>query len=298
MSGASVLITGASSGFGRLIATTLAEAGHRVFAGMRAIDGRNADVAREIAAFPAEHPIVPVELDVTDDASVQKAVRTVHDTAGQIDVCISNAGVMWLGNAEAYSVGQFEDILQTNLIGPFRLYKAVLPGMRARRDGLLITVTSIAGRAVAPGFGIYGAGKVALETLTETLGYEVAGLGIDAVTVEPGPFPTTNLAASQRDPEDQDIVAAYGEFGRFRERIQENSRVVGAQHMDQMDPALVANLIRDLIAMPKGARPVRQTVGIDFGLQEVNEASRRFQKGFLGALGVGDVERPRREELA
>lgn len=295
MKNATILITGASSGLGRQIAIALANEGHRVFAGMRDLNGRNADNARELAAIRAEHAIVPVELDVTDDALIAAAVDSVLASAGKVDVLINCAGVMWLGNSEAYSVSQFESILQTNLIGPFRMFKAVLPGMRERRDGLLITITSLAGRAAPPGFGIYAASKLGLEALAEVLGYEVADLGIDSVTVEPGPFPTTNLAASQRDPDDKDVVAAYGELGRFREMVQGNSRAVGAAHLEMMDPALVSDLVRDLIAMPKGTRPVRRTVGLDFGLQQLNETTREFQKKFMDAMGVGQFERPRRD---
>lgn len=289
---AAVLITGASSGLGKGIAIALAGDGHRVFAGMRDLRARNAPVAGEMAAIPAEHAITPVELDVTDDASVAGAVETVLAATGRIDVLVNCAGVMWLGNAEAYAVEQFEAILQTNLLGPFRMFKAVLPGMRERRDGLLVTITSIAGRAAAPGFGLYGASKLGLEALAEVIGYEVAALGIDSVTIEPGPFPTTNLAASQRDPASTDVVEAYGEFGKYRETIQANSRAVGARNPHLLDANLVSRLVCDVVAMPKGERPVRQTVGIDFGLQDVNEAARRFQSGFLGALGVGHLQRP------
>jgi len=116
-------------------------------------------------------------------------------------------------------------------------------------------------------------------------------LGIDSVIVEPGPFPSTNLAASQEDPISRDVVIAYGECGRFPERIRERSMAAGAANPAPMQPKLVANLIRDLIAMPKGRRPVRTTVGLDFGLQQLNETTRHFQQQFLGALGLASAER-------
>jgi NAD(P)-dependent dehydrogenase (short-subunit alcohol dehydrogenase family) len=297
MKNANVLITGASSGFGKLIAEALADEGHQVFAGMRALNGRNAAVAVELAVRPARHRIIPVEIDVTNDAAVDSGVATALKAGGRIDVLINCAGIMWLGPREAYSVEQFERLLQTNLIGPFRLFKAVLPGMRARRDGLLITITSVAGRAAAPGFGIYASSKLGLEALAEVLGYEVAGLGVDSVIVEPGPFPTTNLMASQTDPAGANVVAEYGEYGRFRERTQRQARAIGGVTPSLMDPMLVAHLVRDLIAAPKGGRPVRQTVGLDFGLTQLNDATRVFQGGFLSALGADDLERVRAEEI-
>lgn len=284
-----VLVTGASSGFGKVIAVTLAEEGYRVFAGMRELHGRNAGVARDLGEVGARHPIAPVEIDVTSDSSVSFAVGSVLDAACRIDVSINSAGVMWLGNTEAFSVAQFESLLQTNLVGSLRLFKAVLPGMRERRDGLLITISSVVARIVPPGFGIYAASKMGLEGLAEALGYEVSGLGIDSVIIEPGSFPDTNLRASQRDPADREVVAAYGEFGRFREHIQERAKAAAGTTPMRSD--VVAQLVLDVIRTPKGRRPVRTTVGGDFGVQELNETAQHHQRRFLDALGLVALER-------
>lgn len=289
MQNANIFLTGASSGLGKDMALGLADSGHRVFAGMRDPAGRNRAAASELSAHPAAQAITPVELDVCSDESVAAAVTTVLDEAGQIDVCINCAAVMWLGVTEAYTIQQFEEIIQTNLFGPFRLMKAVLPGMRARRDGLVITITSLAGRGAVPGFGIYGASKSALETLAETIRYEVAGLGVDSVILEPGPFPSTNLNSSQQDPAEADVIASYGEYGRFRERAQSGARAVGSEVAALMEPRLVTDLVCNLVAMPKGSRPVRQYVGVDFGLDALNDATVRFQEGFLRALGMEHV---------
>lgn len=101
----------------------------------------------------------------------------------------------------------------------------------------------------------------------------------------------TNLQAGQQDPADLDVVEAYGENGRLVEKIREGTGAVAMANPDATNPLLVADFIRDLIAMPKGGRPVRVTVGLDFGLQDVNLAVRRFQQQFLGALGMGHTER-------
>jgi NAD(P)-dependent dehydrogenase (short-subunit alcohol dehydrogenase family) len=294
MHDATVLIAGASSGLGKVTAVKLADEGYRVFAGMRELRGRNAGVARELASAG----ITAVEIDVTSDASVSSAVQRVLDDAGGIDVLVNSAGVMWLGNTEAFSVAQFEALLQTNLVGALRLFKAVLPGMRERGDGLLMTITSIAGRTAPPSFGIYAASKNGLEALAEVLGYEVSGLGIDSVIVEPGPFPGTNLGASQRDPEDQEIVRAYGELGRFRERVGEAMAPIAAADRGAMQSDLVAEHILELIRMPKGRRPVRTTVGLDFGLQQLNDAAQHHQRKFLDMLGLGAFERVAAQRVA
>lgn len=289
MQRANIILTGASSGFGKDIAMSLADAGHRVFAGMRDLAARNAAVAAELAAYGPGNSITPVELDVRSDQSVERAVAQSIDQAGQIDVCINCAGIMWLGVSEAYSVAQFEDLLQTNLFGPFRMMKAVLPGMRERRDGLLLTITSLAGLGAAPGFGVYGAGKAALQTLTMTIGYEVANFGIETVVVQPGPFPTTNLANSQRDPAETDVVASYGESARFRERTQEGARSMPPEFHKYMDARLVSDLVRDIVAMPKGTRPRLKYVGVDVGGDDQNASTLRFQERFMNSLGLAEV---------
>jgi len=124
----------------------------------------------------------------------------VLSNVDRIDVLSKCAGIVWVGTSEAYSVAQFERIRQTNLVGPFRFSRVVLLGMRSRRDGLLIKIISVSGRDAPLGFGIYAASKLGLEALTEVLGYEVSGLGIDPVIAEPEPFPGTHLSANQEDP--------------------------------------------------------------------------------------------------
>src|SRR5690606_1614227 len=105
--------------------------------------------------------------------------------AGKIDVLINCAGAMPTGITEAFGVDQLERVLQTNIVGPFRMMKAVLPHMRRAGSGLLINVTSIGGRLTLPGFGLYAASKWGLEGLAESIGYEVSKLGIDSVILEP-----------------------------------------------------------------------------------------------------------------
>jgi len=286
-----VLLTGASSGMGRITAQILAAKGYRVFAGMRDARGRNATAAAELKAASAERPIEVAEIDVTSDDSVASGVASVLAHAGRIDVLVNCAGVMWTGIAEAFSSAQLQRILDTNLVGPFRVMKAVLPQMRERRSGCLITVTSTCGRTWPPGFGIYCASKSGMEALAEVLGYEVSGFGIDSVIIEPGPF-QTNLKASQQPPADQAVVAAYGELGRFDERVgQAVWPVIARAGVEVTNPQLVADLIVALIETPPGKRPIRTTVGLDFGTGELNRAAAPHQESFLRLLGVTDLQR-------
>ncbi len=166
-----VLVTGASKGIGRATAAELARRGHRVIATAR--DPRtltDLDVDQRLA------------LDVTDQASVDAAV----DAAGDIDVLVSNAGVVFRGAVEASPVTEIERLFTLNTAGAIRVAQAVLPRMRARRSGRLLFVSSVVGRVVFPGGGAYAASKWALEALVEALATEVRHFGIQAALLQPG----------------------------------------------------------------------------------------------------------------
>src|SRR5258706_7275883 len=180
-----VLITGSSTGFGRLFADTLARKGHTVFATMRDIGGRNAKNASEIRALAEKNslPIDVLELDVTNDASVERAVQAAVTKAGRIDVAINNAGYFLSGLAEAVTTEQAQHLVDTNSFGPVRVNRAVLPHMRRQRSGVLMHISSGAGRVVIPSGGFYCASKFALEALAEAYSYELAAQGIESVIV-------------------------------------------------------------------------------------------------------------------
>ncbi|HYL18087.1 MAG TPA: SDR family oxidoreductase, partial [Burkholderiales bacterium] len=190
---ATIVITGSNSGFGRLTAETLAKAGHTVFATMRGSTGKNAKAAAELKAFGAANGnrVHVVELDVTSDASVQQAIGQIaKQTGGVIDVLFNNAGRFSMGIQEAFSVDEVKSLFETNVFGPLRVNRAVLPHMRKRRSGLIITTSSIAGRISMPCFGTYAASKHAVEALADAQRDELKELGIDVVLLEPGAYPT------------------------------------------------------------------------------------------------------------
>src|SRR4029077_16463769 len=170
-----ILITGASSGFGRDTAETLHCAGHTVYASMRGVQGKNRDAAEALRKLGVK----TMELDVSDDASVKAGVENVLAEAGKIDVLVNNHGLAPAGVTEALTTEQAKAIFDTNVIGLLRVTRAVLPSMRRRHDGLIINVGSILGRVTFPFFGIYGASKFAVEALTDSLRYEVSQLGIE-----------------------------------------------------------------------------------------------------------------------
>src|SRR5260221_2899245 len=159
-----VLITGASTGFGGDPAETLTREGHRVFASFRDIAGRNKSHADALRAKDIE----VVELNVINNSSVESAVGNVLSQAGRIDVLINNAGIASAGVSEAFTPEQIRDLFEVNVFGVQRVLRAVLPTLRKQGDGLVINIGSILGRVTFPFFGLYGASKYAVEALTDS----------------------------------------------------------------------------------------------------------------------------------
>src|SRR5579862_1928276 len=198
-----VLITGASTGFGRLIAEALAGKNYRVFATMRGVNGKNAPAARELRALADV-----VEMDVTDDASVERAVADVIAAAGRIDIVVNNAGRVLSGVSEAITLEQAQALMDTNFYSVVRVNRAVLPHMRRQRSGLLLHISSGAGRIVLPCMAYYCASKWAMEALAESYRYELAAQHIDSVIIEPGSYKTA-IANNLEHAEDDERTATY-----------------------------------------------------------------------------------------
>src|SRR6478736_6443362 len=204
-----ILITGTSSGFGRDTAETLRHVGHSVYSSMRGAQGKN----REAAEALRKLGVKTVELDVSEDTSVDAGVKTVLTEAGKIDVLVNNAGIASAGVTEAFTTEQAKAIFDTNVIGLLRVTRAVLPSMRQQHDGLIINIGSILGRVTFPFVGIYGASKFAVEALTDSLRYEVSQLGVEVVEVQPTGYPSffTNIQTPARI----EVTESYGEVGHI-----------------------------------------------------------------------------------
>lgn len=282
-----IVVTGASSGLGRLTALTLARGGHLVYATMRDVSGRNSKSERELletARNTGEGNLHVVEIDVVDRRSVGRGIDTILEQAGRIDVLINNAGVMNVGVSEAHTVKAVRRQFEVNFFGVVRMNRAVLPQMRARGSGLLIHVSALGGRLVFPFFGIYCASKHAVEALAESYRYELSSFGVDSILVEPGPF-QTNLIDSSPGADDLARLKSYGRVAstptamlRWRTEFLSSKKAP--------EPQLVADAIRDLVDM-QGERPLRTVVGVDHGLTELNRAVEPVQHDLLAELGVG-----------
>jgi NAD(P)-dependent dehydrogenase (short-subunit alcohol dehydrogenase family) len=277
-----VLITGSSTGFGRLFADTLARSGHTVFATMRDPRGRNAKNASEIRALAEKHSLLihVLELDVTDDASVERAVDAVVAKAGRIDVAINNAGYSLTGLAEAVTTEQAQRLMDTNFFGPVRVNRAVLPHMRLQRSGVLMHISSGAGRITAPSMGFYCASKFALEALAESYSYELAGQGIESVIVQPGPYETPvfgNMVTAADE-------ARTNTYGAVKEIPAKLTAALSSMAGNAQD---VADAVLRIIETPAGEKQLRYLVSpATLGVDQINALSKQVQTNLLEALGL------------
>lgn len=250
-----ILVTGSSSGFGRLTVETLAREHYTVFAGMRAMSSRNRSAAEELETLAKQENLAlyPIELDVTDDDSVNRAIQDIIAHSGRLDVVINNAGVSYAGPIEAFSIEQVQRIFDTNVFGAMRVNRAAIPQMRAQHSGLLLQIGSVTGRMGVPFLGLYGATKFTLEGLTESYRYELAPFGIDSAIIEPGAYPT-ELGAKRQTPTDTERATLYGATPGTA-----LPRILGAARLTA-NPQEVIDAIAALIATPAGERPVRTLV--------------------------------------
>jgi NAD(P)-dependent dehydrogenase (short-subunit alcohol dehydrogenase family) len=184
-----VLITGATDGLGKAAALLLAEHGYRVFAA-----GRSAEKRAQLDALAKEKrlPLKTLEMDVCDDASVQRAVSVVHQEAGQIDVLINNAGLVHPGAVEDLRMEDWRRQFETNFFGVIRVTQAVLPKMRERRKGRILMMSSVSGFVTPPTQGAYSASKHAIEALSNALRHELYPFGIHTILIQPG-YIVTNI---------------------------------------------------------------------------------------------------------
>jgi len=277
-----VLITGSSTGFGRLFTDTLARKGHTVFATMRDPGGRNAKNASEIRTLAEKEslPIHVLEMDVTDDASVERAVNAAIAKAGRIDVAINNAGYYLSGLEEAVTTEQARRLMDTNFLGPVRVNRAVLPHMRRQRSGVLIHVSSGAGRVILPSAGFYCASKFALEALAEAYSYELAAQGIESVIVEPGAYETPVFGNTVKAADE----ARTNTYGAVKEIPAKLNAALSSTAGNAQE---VADAVLRIIETPAGEKQLRYFVSPqDFGLNEINALAKRVQASVIEAFGL------------
>jgi NAD(P)-dependent dehydrogenase (short-subunit alcohol dehydrogenase family) len=281
-----VLITGTSSGFGKLIAQTLLKNAHTVVASMRDPEGRNAEAAEELRTAGAKI----VEIDVTDDASVDQGVAQAIEVAGGLDVVVNNAGIGVLGLQEAFSPADWKRLFDINVIGVQRMNRAALPTLRAQNSGLLIQISSALGRFVLPFMGPYNASKWAVEALADNYRVELSGFGVDSVIVEPGAYPT-DFSARLLQPSDSDRLESLGEYANAAGQMMEGFAEQFAGD-NAPKPQAVADAVAKLIDTPAGERPFRTVVdqlGMGEAIEPYNQQAEAVTAGIYEAFGMSDM---------
>ena len=259
-----VLITGCSTGIGRAAAVELTERGHDVVA-----------TARRPEALEDLDVALRLPLDVDDPASIEAALRE----AGQLDVLVNNAGFEVAGPIERVPLDEIRRMFETNYFGTVRLVQAVVPGMRERGSGVIVNLSSVAGRVVGPFNSFYAGTKFAVEALSEGLHLELGHFGIRVVVIEPGFIGTAF----------QGNVRRYGEdeppYDELRDQWDEASEKLGAG--DRPGPEIVSMAIADAIEDP--GTPLRVPVGGDAEMVlavRADNDDETFEKTMRDALGL------------
>lgn len=291
-----VLITGASSGFGKMIAEALARSGHTVYATMRDTTGRNAPQVQAYTelAQTAGVDLRPLEMDVQDEASVATAVDRVMSDGAGVDVVVHNAGHMVYGPAEAFTPDQLATLYDVNVVGTQRVNRAVLPHMRRRREGLLVWVSSSSCAGGTPPYlAPYFAAKNAMDALAVSYARELSLWGIETSIIVPGAFTSgTNHFAHAGTPGDDAVVAEYeaGPYAGFGVRVQEAfNSIIPAD----ADPGAVAEAVAEVVAAPFGSRPFRVHIdpsqdGADVGFAVLD----RLKAEMLHRVGLAQLLTP------
>jgi NAD(P)-dependent dehydrogenase (short-subunit alcohol dehydrogenase family) len=281
-----VLITGASSGFGKLTVKTLLEKGHQVAATMRNIGGKNKDVAAELGNAGAKI----IELDVTDEQSVISGVEKAIAELGGLDVLMNNAGTGTLGMQEFFTTEDYKKLFDVNVFGVQRMNRAAIPYFRKQNKGLIIYTTSLLGRIAMPFYGPYQSSKWALESMAENYRVELSTFGIENCIIEPGGYPT-EFMDNLLKPSDSSRADSYGDFMQFPVNMFSAFEKVLKEN-PQQNPQRVADAAAELIEKPFGEKPFRTTVdfiGMGDAINKYNEHLDQLTTALYTNFGINGL---------
>jgi NAD(P)-dependent dehydrogenase (short-subunit alcohol dehydrogenase family) len=292
-----ILVTGASSGFGRMTAEALADAGHTVYASMRETLGRNASQVAAAAAYAREHRVDlrTIELDVASQDSVDAALARIIAEHGRLDVVVHNAGHMVYGPAEAFTPEQLAALYDVNVLSAQRVNRAALPQLRRQGRGLLVWVSSSSARGGTPPYlAPYFAAKAGMDALAVSYAGELARWGIETSIIVPGAFTKgTNHFAHSGKPADEERARQYAE-GPTAGITETALKGLAMLEPEDADPEEVARAIVRVVDTPFGKRPFR--IHIDpssDGAEIVNGVADRVRAELLRRIGLEDVLKPR-----
>lgn len=256
-----VLITGAGSGMGLHTAQTLALQGHTVYAGIRDPKERNTHKSTRLRDFVENHDksIEIVDLDIHLEEDCQQTATKIIENEGTIDVVIHNAAHLFIGYSEAFTPEQIASSVNTNVLGAHRLNRAILPYMRKQESGLILYVGSGITNVTAPFMTPYVIGKAALDALAENTAYEISQFGIETTILMPGVFlDGTSHFEAAAFPEDEAVLKEYDRLQKDYDNYEP-----GLKNLFRFGDAPiqgVAEKIAEILALPKGQRPFRDTI--------------------------------------
>ena len=296
MSSKVVVVTGASSGFGRLAANALARAGHIVYASMRETTGRNAPQVADVEKFAKDHRVNlrAVELDVNSQASVDTGIAQIIAADGRLDVVVHNAGHMVFGPAEAFTPEQLAEPYDINVLSTQRVNRAALPQMRKQREGLLVWVSSSSSAGGTPPYlSPYFAAKAGMDALAVQYARELSRWGIETSIVVPGAFTRgTNHFAHAGRPNDAQRVAEY-EAGPTKGLGEQIQKAFAAIVPPDADVSAVAEAIVQIVNAPFGKRPFRAHVDpTEDGASITFAVMDRVRAEMLRRVGLPDLLTP------
>jgi NAD(P)-dependent dehydrogenase (short-subunit alcohol dehydrogenase family) len=292
-----IVITGASSGFGRLSANALAKAGHTVYASMRGTTGRNAAQVADVQKYAKDNQVDlrGIELDVGSQKSADAAIAKIVAEQGRLDVVIHNAGHMVFGPAEAFTPEQLAELYDVNVLSTQRVNRAALPQLRKQGKGLLVWVSSSSSAGGTPPYlAPYFAAKAAMDAMAVVYARELTRWGIETSIIVPGAFTGgTNHFAHSGSPVDVARVAEY-EAGPYKGFGAQISNAFAAIVPPEADASSVADAIVRVVDAPFGKRPFRVHVdptedGADVAFAVID----RVRNEMLHRVGFSDLLKPR-----
>ena len=294
-----IVVTGASSGFGRLSANALAQSGHTVYASMRETKGRSAPQVADVERFAKDNRVDlrAIELDVNSQESVDAGIAQIIATQGRLDVIVHNAGHMVFGPAEAFTPEQFAELYDINVLSTQRVNRAALPQLRKQREGLLIWVSSSSSAGGTPPYlSPYFAAKAGMDALAVQYARELSRWGIETSIVVPGAFTQgTNHFAHSGKPRDTQRATEY-ESGPTKGLGDQIQKAFAAIVPPDADVSAVAEAIVRIVDAPFGKRPFRVHVDpTQDGASVTFAVMDRVRAEMMRRVGLSDLLTPAAE---
>ena len=281
-----ILVTGASGAFGSLTCIQLAENGHQVAGTMRSISGKNKTIANELKS----KGVSLVEMDVTNEKSVNEGVKSAIELLNGLDTVFNNAGIGANGILETFTAEDVQKVFDVNVFGVQRLLRAVLPHFRRQGKGTIIHTSSCIGRITTPFLAAYSASKYALESLAEGYRSELSGFGIESSIVEPGGMPTAFMGAMLK-PSDSERAQQYGDMA-YAPDASLNGYIQYLESNPMQRPERIAEAVTELIEMPFGKKPFRTVVdfaGLKDPIENYNNVLHQTTQQMYAANGIENL---------